>query len=143
MKRLIADFDPMFILSLGLAGNAKTIQIETFGLNLKINPEATYPVLTLRKVNQTGPWIQQATYDIPKIISQIREENIAVEQSYSAGLYLCNAILYETLFYQTETARAIPTGFIHVPQLNTQHPDGMHLEDMITAVHSAISAQIS
>jgi len=143
MKQLITDFNPVLILSLGLAGNAKEIQIETLGINLKINPEVKYPLLTLSKVNQTGPWIQRATYDIPKIISQIKKENISVEQSYSAGLYLCNAILYETLFYQTETTQSIPMGFIHVPQLNTQHPEGMSLDDMIHAVHAAIIAQIS
>jgi len=143
MKQLITDFDPALILSLGLAGNAKEIQIETFGVNLKIDPEVKYPLLTLSKVNQTGSWIQRATYDIPKIISQIKKENISVEQSYSAGFYLCNAILYETLFYQIETDQLIPAGFIHVPQLNTQHPEGMSLDDMIHAVHAAIIAQIS
>ena len=142
MKQLINTFDPVMIIALGLAGNAETIQVETLGVNLRINPEQPFPLLTLRTVNRTGPWIQKATYDIPKILSNIKKEEIPVEQSYSAGLYLCNAILYETLLFESASKQMIPIGFIHVPQLNTQHPNGMPLDDMIRSVHVAINAQL-
>lgn len=142
MKQLIETFDPVLIISLGLAGNAKTIQIESLAINLRIDPEKRIPLLTLRKLNVTGPWIQFATFDISTILSLMKENNISVEQSYFAGLYLCNAILYETLLYQTKIQESIPTGFIHVPPLKSQHAEGMDLEEMIKAVHLAITAHI-
>ncbi|MBS3778361.1 MAG: pyroglutamyl-peptidase I [Candidatus Thermoplasmatota archaeon] len=143
MKQLITQFQPSLIISLGLDGKANAICIEKIGINLRINPEAQFPLSTLKKVNDTGPWIQLATYDIVGIVNKIQQQGIAVEQSYSAGFYLCNAVLYETLFYQQEKQHSVPTGFIHLPPLKTQDPNGMSLEIMIQAVTAAISAQIS
>ncbi|MDG6217943.1 MAG: hypothetical protein QCI00_00690 [Candidatus Thermoplasmatota archaeon] len=143
MKQLIETFDPVLIISLGLDGNKKRIQIETLALNLRINPEKRIPFLTLKKINVTGPYIQFSTFDISNILLLLNENNISVEQSFFAGLYLCNAILYETLLYQTVIQQSIPTGFIHVPLLISQHAEGMALEDMITAVHFTIMAHIS
>ncbi len=142
MKQLIDNFNPVLIISLGLAGNAKKIQVETLAINLRIDPTEKPVFLTLRKVNTTGPWIQLSTFDISSIISNIDKNNISVEQSYSAGLYLCNAILYETLLYQTARQQSIPTGFIHVPQMKSQQPGGMTLEEMIQAVKLSITAQM-
>jgi len=142
MKKCIEDYDPILIFSLGLAGNAKTIQIETYAVNLRIDPDQHYPLFTLKKVNLTGPWIKKATIDISSTLNNINEKDIPVQQSYSAGLYLCNAILYETLCYQDHNQRIIPTGFIHVPQLDTQDPEGMPFDDMIQSVLAAISAHI-
>jgi pyroglutamyl-peptidase len=143
MKQLITRFHPKVIISLGLAGKADKILIEKMAVNLRINPDVKFPLLTLKRINTSGPWIQLATYDVPTIIENIEKKNISVEQSYSAGIYLCNAILYETLYYQKETGQSIPTGFIHLPQLDTQHPQGMSLETMIQAVTAAVSAHIS
>lgn len=140
MKELINSFHPSLIISLGLHGNTNTVRVEKMAVNLRTNPEAQFPILTVKKVNTTGPWIQLATYNVANIINNIESQGIAVEQSYSAGFYLCNAILYETLFYQQEKQQSVPTGFIHLPPLETQDPSGMSLETMIQAVTAAISA---
>ena len=142
MKQLIDTYNPDLILSLGLSGKAKRIQVERIAVNLRINPEAKYTFFTLRKVNMSGPWIQQATYNFSRIRTFIKEKQIPVELSYSAGFYLCNAILYETLFYQQRIHQKTPAGFIHLPQLESQHPKGMTINEMITAVYAAIDAHI-
>jgi pyroglutamyl-peptidase len=142
MKQLITTFSPHLIISLGLAGTENKIRIEQIAINLRIDPEQTFPLLTLKKVNKSGPFFQIATYDASAIQSKITMENIPVKQSYSAGLYLCNAILYETIYYLKEKEISTPMGFIHLPPLVSQHPDGMKLETMIEAVSLAISSQI-
>jgi pyroglutamyl-peptidase len=143
IKQLISLYHPKLIISLGLAGKAESIHIEKIAVNLRIDPDERFPLLTLRKVNTSGPWIQSSTFDSSAIKNQILNEGIPVEYSFSAGLYVCNAILYETLFYQKETDQSIPTGFLHVPQLDNQHPDGMSLDMMIQAVNAAILSQIN
>lgn len=143
MKQLINQFQPDLILCLGLAGNAKKIAVEKLAINLRINPEARFPLFTLRKINVSGSWFHQATYNSSKIVHFIQEEDIPVEISYSAGLYLCNAILYETLQYQKTFGELVPTGFIHLPPLISQNPEeGMTLETMIDAVAAAIISHL-
>lgn len=143
MKQLINQFQPSVIISLGLDGTAEAIRVENMAVNLRIDPEAQFPILTFKKVNNTGPWIQLATYNVADIITNIESRGITVEPSYSAGFYLCNAILYETLFYQQQKQQSVPTGFIHLPPLETQDPNGMSFESMMQAVTAAISAHIS
>jgi len=142
MKQLISTFHPELIISLGLAGNAKKIAVEKLAVNLRINPEARFPLLTLKKINRSGPWFHQATYDSEAIVNLIKTEEIPVELSYSAGLYLCNAILYETIHYQTITEQMVPTGFIHLPLLKSQDTEGMSLDTMIQAVQIAIISEM-
>jgi pyroglutamyl-peptidase len=142
MKQLISLNDPELIISLGLAGKAETIRIENIAVNLRIDSEKQFPILTLQKVNKSGPWIQLSTFESSAIKDQIITQGIPVEFSYSAGLYLCNAILYETLLYEKDHGQMIPTGFLHLPMLDSQHADGMSLDTMVQAVTAAIQAHL-
>ena len=142
MKQLIHQYDPELIISLGLAGKATSIRLEQVAVNLKVNPDLRFTLLSLKRVNKSGSFFQFSTFETNKMKERIAEKDISVEESSFAGLYLCNAILYETLFYLLETEQEIPMGFIHVPQLDSQSEEGMSLETMITAVTTAITAQI-
>ena len=142
MKQLIQQYDPELIISLGLAGKATSIRLEQVAVNLRVNPDLRYPLLSLKRVNRSGSFFQFSTFDITEMKERITDKDISVEESSFAGLYLCNAILYETLYYLIETDQEIPMGFIHVPQLDSQSEDGMSLDTMITAVTTAITAQI-
>jgi pyroglutamyl-peptidase len=138
MKSLIQKYDPTLIISLGLAPGATTIRVETLCYNLRIEPEKNYPLLTLKKVNTAGPMIQKTTFDVDRTVNKIKEKNIPVEQSYYPGFYLCNAILYETLLYQSRKNESRPTGFIHIPLLDSQNPYGMILDTIILTVHAIL-----
>jgi len=143
MKKLISLYHPDLIISLGLAGKTDTIRIEKIAVNLRIDTEVQFPILTLRKINTSGPWIQRATFESTAIKNQIMNQGIPVEFSYSAGFYLCNAILYETLLYEKESDQSIPTGFLHLPQLDSQYLGGMSLDTMIQAVTAAIQVHLN
>ena len=143
MKRSISMYQPTLIISLGLAGKSETIRIEKLAVNLRIDPEKQYPILSLQKVNRSGPWFQHATLDDVAMKDKMKNMEIPVELSYSAGFYVCNAILFETLFYEKEQDQSIPTGFLHVPQLDSQYPEGMSLDTMIQAVIAAIQVHLS
>jgi len=138
MKSYIQEYDPVLIIASGLAPKATTIRVETLAYNLRINPEEPYPLLTLKRVNNSGPWIQKTNFNVEATVQAIQEKDIAVEQSYFPGFYLCNAILYEMLFYQQTIYETTPTGFIHLPLLDSQDPNGMSLDTMIQTIHAII-----
>jgi len=61
-------------------------------------------------------------------------------QSYYAGTFICNEVLYGVLNFVDRYDLSIKTGFIHVPLLLTQDPEqGMELETMVEAVEIAIT----
>ena len=62
---------------------------------------------------------------------ELRRVGIPAHQSFSAGTYVCNTVLYSTLGYIEDHKLSIKAGFIHVPLLKSQDPDGMELETML------------
>ena len=73
-------------------------------------------------------------------MQNIKEEHIPVRQSFFAGMYVCNTVLYQTIGYVEEQDHDCLVGFMHVPLLDSQDPDGMALDVMINAVTIAIQS---
>ena len=76
------------------------------------------------------------------IVRMIRKAGIPVRQSWFAGTYVCNALLYGVLDYIIDNDLNIKAGFIHVPLLSSQYPKGMELETMLEAVELAIQVSL-
>ena len=73
-----------------------------------------------------------------RIQREISDEDIPIRTSLYGGIYICNALQYNVLGYIYNNNLEIKAGFIHVPLLKSQSPDGMDLEDMIYAITIAI-----
>ncbi|MBQ0125835.1 MAG: pyroglutamyl-peptidase I, partial [Clostridiales bacterium] len=54
-----------------------------------------------------------STFDYENILSAMRAAGIPAVQSFSAGTYICNYVLYSAL--ASEYAKNKKVGFIHVP----------------------------
>lgn len=139
----IEQYKPVLVLSLGLSAKSTTIEVETFGLNLKRSPFNEGGFLLPRRINLSGPFIRKSTFDTKDMVLSIRDEDIAVKQSFFAGMYICNTVLYETIGYIQTHNLEIKSGFIHVPFLNSQHPQGMELHIMIQAIRIAIQTNLN
>ena len=138
----IEEYNPILIISLGLSPQAKYIEVEKIAINLKqeeINSKWAIPKI----LDLTGPFIRLSTLPVKEIVKEIQKENINSHQSFSAGLYICNALFYGTLGYIKENNLSIKYGFIHVPLLKSQSSSGMELEQMINAVQIAINTTLS
>jgi len=57
-------------------------------------------------------------------------------------MYVCNAVMYETLGHIKDYDLPIIAGFLHVPLLKSQNSDGMELETMIEAVIITINTSL-
>ncbi len=77
-----------------------------------------------------------------EIVENLKTADISTKQSFFAGTYVCNAVFYKTLAYIDENELSMRAGFIHVPLLASQDPDGMDLEMMVEAVTIAIQTSL-
>lgn len=133
----IETYNPDFIISLGLAAPARWIRVEKVGLNLRRKNISGR--LIFKRLDPNGPLFRLSSIPTFYIAKEIRKEGIPARQSFRAGIYICNALLYGILSYINENNLAIKAGFIHVPLLKSQDPKkGMDFEDMVKATRVAI-----
>ncbi|MCK5261151.1 MAG: pyroglutamyl-peptidase I [Thermoplasmatales archaeon] len=138
----IIDYNPLLVISMGLSPSAHKINVEKCGINLKWLPRNESMWFTPRRLDPCGPFIHLSPLHTREIVLEIREAGIPSRQSFFAGLYVCNAVFYGTLGYIKEHEISTTAGFIHVPLLSSQDPDGMDLETMIEAVKVAIKTSL-
>ena len=111
--------------------------MEKIGSNLKYDYTDEDPIRDFNDYN--GPLFRFSTLPTHQIIKNMRKAKIPVRQSYNAGTYVCNAVLYGTLGYINENELPIKAGFVHVPPvLSEDEQKGLELETMIDAVEIAI-----
>ena len=123
---------PDAVVMLGLAGTRDAVTPETTGRNLmkaRIPDNAGYEPQD-EPVVPDGPETLSSTFPVEKIVEAVRAKGIPARASDSAGLYVCNSLLYSMLHHN---GGAVPTGFIHVPAVpELGHPDMPSMEfDMI------------
>ena len=142
ITQAIDTYDPLMVISLGLNGEARMIQVENIGLNLRNRPRSDPWWFFPKRLDSTGPFILKATIPTTDIALAIRDGGISARQSYHAGTYVCNAVFYQTLRFIEVEDKGISMGFIHVPPLDYQEPYGMNLSVLVDAVSIAISTAV-
>jgi pyroglutamyl-peptidase len=142
MHQLISEKQPDLIIAIGLAAGSSRIRIETIAFNVFYDPYETNLFSSLHLVNRTGSLLLCSTIDVKETVSLLHKENIDVEQSYNAGLYLCNALFYETMHRVKTHKLEIPVGFVHIPQIADYGNSEWQLPDLINATTSVIKANI-
>lgn len=142
VTQAIIDYNPLLVISMGLSPRTHKINVEKCGINLKWLPRNESMWFTPRRLDPCGPFIHLSPLHTREIVLEIREAGIPSRQSFFAGFYVCNAVLYETLGFIEEHEISTTAGFIHVPLLSSQDPDGMDLETMIEAVKVAIKTSL-
>jgi len=133
----IETYNPDFVISLGLAAPASWIRVEKVGLNLRRKNVSGRIIYT--RLDPCGPLFRLSSIPTFYISRDIRRAWIPARQSFHAGIYICNALLYGVLGYIKENNLPIKMGFIHVPLLKSQDPKkGMDLEDMVKATRISL-----
>ncbi|MBN2602710.1 MAG: peptidase C15 [Candidatus Thermoplasmatota archaeon] len=138
----IDDIKPSLVLSLGLSPVTRWIDVELIGWNLRGIPKKENPLVPYARLNKSGPFFRLTSLNTFKITNAIWKAGVPAYLSVSAGTYICNSVLYNTLSYIKENNLSIEAGFIHVPLLLSQDPKGMELETMISAVTTALIVSI-
>jgi pyroglutamyl-peptidase len=134
----IEQYHPTLVISLGLNARAQGIEIEKIGVNLKRYSKEDGTWSFPQRIDVSGPFLRFSSLNTINIVRKIREANISVQQSFSAGTYICNALFYQLLGYASEQNSVIKMGFIHIPLLDSQDQEGMSLQTMVDAVKITI-----
>lgn len=143
LRDAINETAPDAILMLGLAGNRPCISVEAQGLNgCGDTPDNEGKQFGSGCIVEGGRSALQTTLPVAEIVARIQALGLPVALSQDAGGYLCNFATYKALAWANDEERAIPVGFIHLPNVRgvAAVDGGLTLEAMGSAVCEAIMA---
>lgn len=114
--RFYEEIQPDAVISLGLAGGRNHITIERVAINC-IDGEADNSGVRYQDaaIIPEGPAAYFSTLPIRTFVEKLRSVGYPAEISNTAGLYLCNNVMYHMLHTINQRNLNIPSGFIHLP----------------------------
>jgi len=123
MARLIREYQPAFIVSLGLAPGETVLRFESTAINrLDFGVSDNHGVRPTdgRPIDPDGPPARMATWDAYRLAGMLRAAGLPARVSHHAGTHLCNATLYAALGAMEAQDMPGPCGFFHLPYLPEQ-----------------------
>jgi pyroglutamyl-peptidase len=115
LKIEIDNFEPDYVICLGLAGTRQKISLEKVAINL-IHcdiPDNEGIFLKDKPIMAGGDSAYFSTLPLNEMLEV--QTPYPVEMSLSAGAYVCNYVMYRLLDYVKDTK--VKAGFIHLPHL--------------------------
>ncbi len=145
LEKILIEEKPEIVICLGLGGGREAITPERIAINLN---DANYAdndgVVFENHQILHGKNAYFSTLPLSKIVDNLERKNLPVSISNSAGLYVCNDLMYRLLHYVNQNSLAIKAGFIHVPYMNEQkHPDdqfSLPLHQILEGIIDSIKA---
>ena len=142
LNEVINDVKPDAVLSVGQAGGRTGITMERIAINVD---DARIPDNSCQQpidevIQLDGEAAYFTTLPIKRIVKAIREAGISAEVSNSAGTFVCNHIMYQSLFAATKADKPFKAGFMHIPFIPEQTTDkpSLPLEESTKALQIAI-----
>lgn len=121
----LAAVQPDIVLCVGEAGGRSAISIERIGVNLDHAriPDNAGNQPKERPIIPDGPTAYWSTLPVADLVNELKSAGIPAEESFSAGTFVCNHVLYSLMYRLSTEAyrqRGAIGGFIHVPYLPCQ-----------------------
>ena len=116
LKVEIDNFNPDYVICLGLAHKRESISLEKVAINL-IHCDIADNEGILQKdlaILEKGPAAYFSTLPLNSLIEV--ETAFPTKLSFSAGAYVCNYVMYRLLDYLNGTD--VKGGFVHLPELH-------------------------
>jgi pyroglutamyl-peptidase len=143
---LLDALDPGAVVHLGLAAERPQIALERIAINLmdySIPDNAGWQARDEPCV-AGGPAAYWSTLPLRAMLEAVQAAGVPAYLSATAGTYLCNFVMYTTLYALAGRAEARPAGFIHLPRLPSMVAPGkpdepsMDLSLMLRGVEAAL-----
>lgn len=117
LPELIRRHDPDIVLMFGLASRAKTLRVESQGINARsrLHPDVSRKTFAETPLISKGPASLKAAAPLPVLVAAAKSAGINTNVSQSAGRYICNAALYTCLDLRRTNGRPPLVAFIHIP----------------------------
>ena len=150
LEENIKSFSPSIVICVGQAGGRSKITPERIAINID---DARIPDnignspidKTIRKDGENAYF---STLPIKAIVDGLNKNNIPSAISNTAGTFVCNHIMYESLYLASTKYPHIKAGFIHIPFIEEQVLDKpnmpfMKKEDIIIALELIIKTAVN
>jgi len=148
LDKIIEEYNPDIVISVGQAGGRSVMSIEKVAVNLaearipdnEKNQPSDEPIV------KDGPPAYFSSLPVKAIVKVTRDKGIPSSISYTAGTFVCNDIMYRLLHLIATKYPKVRGGFIHVPFATEQvvdRPDGtpaMSVETIAKGLECAIEA---
>ena len=128
----IQQQQPDIVVHIGQAGGRFGITPERIAINLddaRIPDNARQQPID-QVILENGPAAYFSQLPVKAMVANMQEVGIPATVSNSAGTFVCNHIMYQTLHYCQMNYPQIQSGFIHVPYLPQQVADKASLPSM-------------
>lgn len=122
LKEAVHAERPEAVLCVGQAGGRTALTPERIAVNLmdaRIPDNAGYQPTDIPIVSG-GPAAYFSTLPVRKIVERIQAEGLPSAISNTAGLYVCNCLMYTLLHTAAQEYPGLCGGFIHVPYAEEQ-----------------------
>lgn len=141
LEKYLAEFSPNIVICVGQAGGRDKITVERIAINIDDAriPDNDNNSPIDEKIRQDGENAYFSSLPIKAIVETLNNNNIPAAISNTAGTFVCNHIMYESLYLANTKYTDIETGFIHIPFIKEQIKDKpntpfMDLEIIISAL---------
>ena len=109
----IDEYMPNVVIGTGLAPNTTCIRVERVAINLMDSgPDIDNYNPVEEPIDPNGPAAYFATIPVRKIVERLKEEGIPAVVSNSAGVFLCNFVMYCALHHVAIKNYNTKVGFI-------------------------------
>jgi pyroglutamyl-peptidase len=119
VSALLGELQPVAVVHLGLAEGRARIALERVALNVmdyRMADNAGYRAEG-EPCADGGPAAYFATLPLPEILAALTAEGVPAYVSNTAGTFLCNQTLYQTLHEIATRELTTRAGFVHLPLL--------------------------
>jgi pyroglutamyl-peptidase len=111
---------PDAVILVGQAGGRTAIALERVAVNRTMGKDNLGVARDEQAIREDGENSYFSTLPILEMLKAIKEDNIPVYISNTAGLYLCNYIFYAARYYMDKHSLDVPVGFVHIPFIPKQ-----------------------
>lgn len=146
-KRAIEEHQPDYILNIGQAGGRFALTPERVAINeddARIpDNEGKQPID--EPIKEDGQPAYFSQLPIKAMVTYMKDASVPAEVSNTADTFVCNHIMYHSLYLTNKEYPNIKAGFMHIPFLpeqvtNRPNTPSMALEDIVRGIEAAIAA---
>ena len=150
LEENIDSFSPNIVICIGQAGGRNKITPERIAINIDDAriPDNIGNNPIDEAIRKDGENAYFSTLPIKAIVDELNKNNIPSAISNTAGTFVCNHIMYESLYLTSTKYPKIKAGFIHIPYIEEQVKDKPNMpfikkEDIIIALELIIKTAVT
>lgn len=140
MVSRLKELDPEIVIALGQAEGRSKVSFERIAVNLNDARIADNSGEIRRDspITPEGEAAYMALFPVRKVVGALTERGFHVEESLSAGAFVCNHLFYETTRYLREMKSHSWMDFVHLPLVDSQADEFLGKPTLATEVQGSI-----